>query len=186
MSAIWTLHLAATLFMTGVIWFVQLVHYPLFARVGGTVAVGTCAGESRAAESDFAAYEVEHSRRTSWVVVLPMLVELATGVYLAFTGSIGTPLQGTIQGAVTADLIGSSSEALLPQNLHSPVLSWVALGLLVAIWASTFLLQVPAHSVLARGFDTSAHRRLVTTNWIRTVLWSVRSALLVWILLRAA
>ena len=28
------LHAAATLFMTGLIWFVQVVHYPLFARVG--------------------------------------------------------------------------------------------------------------------------------------------------------
>ena len=29
-------HLAATLFMVGVIWFVQVVHYPLFAKVGAT------------------------------------------------------------------------------------------------------------------------------------------------------
>ena len=27
-------HLAATLYMVGVIWFVQVVHYPLFARAG--------------------------------------------------------------------------------------------------------------------------------------------------------
>jgi hypothetical protein len=29
------LHLAATLYMVGVIWFVQVVHYPLFSKVGG-------------------------------------------------------------------------------------------------------------------------------------------------------
>ncbi|MEZ4647789.1 MAG: hypothetical protein R3E97_03220 [Candidatus Eisenbacteria bacterium] len=154
MPAIWILHLAATLFMTGVIWFVQLVHYPLFTGVGA---------------SGFADYEREHSRRTSWVVVLPMLVELATGVYLAFTGSIGGPA-----GFLT---LGE------PQLR---VLSWAAFGLLIAIWTSTFLLQVPAHGILARGFDRSAHRRLVTTNWIRTVLWSARSVLLLWLLLRAS
>jgi hypothetical protein len=27
-------HVGATLFMVGVIWFVQVVHYPLFSRVG--------------------------------------------------------------------------------------------------------------------------------------------------------
>jgi hypothetical protein len=27
-------HLAATLFMVGVIWLMQVVHYPLFARIG--------------------------------------------------------------------------------------------------------------------------------------------------------
>ncbi len=28
------LHAGATLYMAGVIWFVQIVHYPLFSRVG--------------------------------------------------------------------------------------------------------------------------------------------------------
>jgi hypothetical protein len=60
-------HAAATLFMTGLIWFVQLVHYPLFSAVGG---------------SEAAAYHRAHGRRTSWVVGPPMLVELATAVAL--------------------------------------------------------------------------------------------------------
>ena len=69
-------HAAATLFMTGVIWFVQLVHYPLFAAVG---------------EGEAAAYHRAHGRRTSWVVGPPMLVELATAVALvvASPGGVG-------------------------------------------------------------------------------------------------
>ena len=62
-------HAAATLFMTGVIWFVQLVHYPLFGAVG---------------EGEAAAYHRAHGRRTSWVVGPPMLVELVTAVGLAW------------------------------------------------------------------------------------------------------
>jgi uncharacterized membrane protein len=60
-------HLTATLFMVGVIWFVQIVHYPLFDRVGPSV---------------FTAYSDAHSRLTTYVVGPPMLLELSTGVLL--------------------------------------------------------------------------------------------------------
>lgn len=54
------LNLVATFTMVGVIWFVQVVHYPLLAVVpvesASTVAV-------------------DHQRRTGWVVMLPMTIE---------------------------------------------------------------------------------------------------------------
>jgi len=56
---------AATWFMCGVIWFVQLVHYPLFARY---------------ARDDFRATMLDHQRRTGRVVAGPMLVEFVTAV----------------------------------------------------------------------------------------------------------
>ncbi len=62
-------HLAATLFMVGVIWFVQVVHYPLFAGVGRDGWVG---------------YAGLHVRRTGWVVGPPMLVEAVSAVGLVF------------------------------------------------------------------------------------------------------
>ena len=49
--------------------------------------------------------------------------------------------------------------------------------LVVLIWVSTAALQVPAHKGLTQGFAERAHRRLVATNWLRTVLWSVRGVL---------
>jgi len=66
--AVLLLHAAATLYMVGLIWFVQVVHYPLFRAVG---------------REGFAAYEKAHTRLTGWVVTPPMLVELATAVALA-------------------------------------------------------------------------------------------------------
>jgi hypothetical protein len=36
------------------------------------------------------------------------------------------------------------------------------------------VLQVPCHRTLERGFDPAVARRLVATNWIRTVCWSLR------------
>lgn len=67
MDAMLAVHLACTWFMTGLIWFVQLVHYPLFAHVGA---------------DGFERYEKEHVRRTTWVVAPVMLVELATAAWL--------------------------------------------------------------------------------------------------------
>ena len=63
-------HAFVTLFMTGLIWFVQVVHYPLFNRVGKT---------------DFAAYQAHHARRTGRLVGGPMLLELGLGVALAWS-----------------------------------------------------------------------------------------------------
>lgn len=60
--------LLSAAFMTGVIWFVQLSHYPLFASIPS---------------ESFTAYESRNTRLTSMVVVPVMLLEIAsTGVLL--------------------------------------------------------------------------------------------------------
>jgi hypothetical protein len=73
------LHAATTLFMVGVIWFVQVVHYPLFSRVG---------------EAAFPEYERHHARRTGWVVGLPMLVELGTAIAIVWCLGGALPWSG--------------------------------------------------------------------------------------------
>lgn len=128
------IHAAATLYMAGLIWFVQLVHYPLMARVG---------------ERGYTSYQQLHERRTALAVAPAMLTELCCATYLA----LRTP------GHV------------------APALAWAGLLLVVLLWLSTALLQVPCHKRLGRGFDADAHRRLVRTNWLRTVLWSARGAI---------
>ena len=132
-------HIVATLYMFGLIWFVQLVHYPLFGRVG---------------TKTFADYEAAHKTRTSRAAVPPMLVELSTACALL----VWRPARVNAIEAI------------------------IGLAIIVAIWVSTFLLQVPAHTKLAGGFDRKAATRLVSTNWIRTIGWSARAGLCaVWI-----
>lgn len=46
-------------------------------------------------------------------------------------------------------------------------------GLVIA----TIALQVPAHRALGDGFDEQVHRRLVSSNWVRTALWTARGLL---------
>jgi hypothetical protein len=65
-------HAVATLFMVAVIWFVQLVHYPLFARVGASALLD---------------YERAHVGRISWIVVPAMLAELGSAAGLVALGS---------------------------------------------------------------------------------------------------
>ena len=62
-----------------------------------------------------------------------------------------------------------------------------ALGaaLVALIWGVTFLISVPCHAALSAGFDAAAHDRLVSTNWIRTIAWTARAALSVWMLWQA-
>ena len=67
MQLVFLAHVAATLFMVGLIWFVQIVHYPLFGSVG---------------RGGFAGYSQAHSRLTGFVVGPPMLVEAGTAVAL--------------------------------------------------------------------------------------------------------
>lgn len=66
-SAVVVAHLVATLFMVGLIWFVQVVHYPLMADVG---------------HDHFVRYEQRHRNLTAAVVGLPMAVEGVCTVWL--------------------------------------------------------------------------------------------------------
>lgn len=60
-------HTVSTCMMVGIIWFVQIVHYPLFAAVGSDA---------------FPAYQAANLRLTTWVVLPTMAVEMATAVLL--------------------------------------------------------------------------------------------------------
>ena len=131
-------HAAATWFMTGLIWCIQVVHYPLFARVGA---------------AGYRDYQMAHQGLITLIVGPAMLAEAAATALLLLTRRDAV----TIAGA----------------------------ALLAVIWLSTAFLQVPAHNVLTAGFDADAHARLVNTNWIRTLAWSARGLLALY-LLRAA
>jgi hypothetical protein len=65
----------------------------------------------------------------------------------------------------------------VPIRAQTPSQIWLGIGLVALIWASTFFLQVPAHTKLGSGFDESTWRFLVNSNWVRTIAWSARAAL---------
>lgn len=132
--------LISGLFMTGVIWYVQLAHYPLFEAVG---------------RDTFPEYHRWHTQATTYVVVLPMLIELiSTGMWLLSTNK-------------------------------NQLWIWVALACVVAAWGVTFLISVPAHNQLAQGYDVELIHWLSHSNWMRTFFWTLKSAIMCWILWKA-
>jgi len=52
--------------------------------------------------------------------------------------------------------------------------AWLGLGLLMTIWLVTLLFSLPSHEVLLRRFDAMVHRRLISSNVARVVLWTAR------------
>ena len=66
-----SIHEAATWALTGLIWTVQLVHYPLFSQVG---------------RENFPAYHQRHTRQITWVVAPLMLAEVFTAGWLILDG----------------------------------------------------------------------------------------------------
>lgn len=128
-------HALSTWFMVGLVWFVQVVHYPLFHAV---------------ADADRAAYARLHARRTTWVVAPVMSLEAATALWLAVQP---------------------------PPHLAGSWLPGAGAALVVALWLSTALLQVPLHERLGAGGGPDVVARLVRTNWLRTLAWTARGAI---------
>ena len=135
-------HAVPTLFLTGLIWFVQHVHYALYPAIG---------------DEQFLAYERAHCRRIT-PIVLPMMVgELALGGWLVLAAPDAAAQAAAIAGAL----------------------------LLAVVWGATFLIQVPCHAVLEQRVCRATMRRLVASNWLRTIAWTLRAGIAVWLLLRA-
>jgi len=61
----------------------------------------------------------------------------------------------------------------------SPV-AWFGGGLVVGIWALTFVYLVPLHHRLQQVPTSADAHRLAAGNWPRTLAWTVRAGLLAW------
>jgi len=127
-------NLTIALFLSGLIWTIQIVHYPLLLTIN---------------ENKFANYMKAHQRKITPLVAPLMLAELFfSSWYLC--------------------------ENLWEYTLFS-IVQWL---LVFLIWVSTFLVQVPLHGKLINSFDQKACQKLIKTNWIRTICWSLRTFLL--------
>ena len=139
MRYVFFIYVASTWAMFGVIWFAQIVHYPLFSKVG---------------TDSFTEYQNANLRRTVLVVIPLQMIELFTAMLLVWKVPLGI----------------------------LPIQAWTNLILIGITWISTATLQIPRHMKLASGFDQKTQDILVSSNWIRTVIWSIRGAIVFWML----
>ncbi len=115
--------------LVGLIWVIQLVHYPTFAYVDN---------------SNFLQFHAHHSKSISIIVMPLMLIELALATYFAY------------------------------QNQWN-FIALTPLLFVLLIWASTFFIQVPIHQKLGQGKNLVLIQKLVNTNWIRTIFWTIKA-----------
>ena len=126
----WLANLATGWALFGLIWIVQLVHYPSFRYV-----------------PDFTEFHVHHTSSITLVVGPLMVAELATVSWAVY-------------------LSGFSWVWVVP---------WVTV---VTIWALTFFWAVPLHESLATHRDDATIEALISANWPRTALWTMKA---VWV-----
>ena len=99
---------------------------------------------------NFIRYEHEHIRRISDIAWFVIYIELFTGIAL---------------------LLFSPQGILFSVRL-------IGFSLIVVIWLTTWFVQYPLHKKLEHGFDLKLHQKLVRTNWIRTIAWTLRAIIL--------
>lgn len=131
------LHFYCTVFMTGLIWTIQIVHYPSFGFVK---------------EERYREFQYFHMRRITYIVAPLMILELLSGALIMFKNYQNTPYV-------------------------------IACFLLLLIWLNTAFLNVPIHNRLMSKGDEILFKKLVLSNWPRTVLWTLRSICLTYIYL---
>lgn len=100
--------------------------------------------------ADFPAYHAAHTRGIGLVVAPLMLAELGLALAALWHCRTG-PLRNSMR---------------------------VGAALVLALWATTWLWQVPLHARLEQGRSEAVIRELIAGNWLRTLLWTARAALL--------
>jgi hypothetical protein len=102
MRALVAANVASTIFMTGMIWTVQTVHYPLFEQVG---------------EGTFTAYMAEHQSRISVLILVPWAVQGFSSMALVANPPAGVPRWLALAGLGLAGVTVLSTIGLsVPQH----------------------------------------------------------------------
>ncbi|MFO0979052.1 MAG: hypothetical protein U0996_21765 [Planctomycetaceae bacterium] len=138
----------STFYMVGVIWFVQIVHYPMFAFVG---------------VEQFPAWEQRNVVLTTWIVGPGMLVEAISAVGLFFVSSLMVPRRLAVAGVLLLAMIWLSTHFLqvpchdrlasgFDSNVHQMLVrsNWLR----TLFWALRGLLVI---GLLKRALSASAY-----------------------------
>lgn len=139
MSYVLLINLFSTFAMTGIIWLIQLTHYPSFRYV-----------EIKA----WPLFHTFHTGSITLVVAPLMMAQLLSSITLLFS----------------------------PLFLNYKFLLIINLALVCVVFIATAFISVPIHNKMAEFFDSSLIDFLILTNWIRTITWTLNSALLIYFL----
>lgn len=136
LALVFLFQMVSTFSMFGIIWFMQLIHYPLLNNI----------------RDGFAQYERADLRRSASFIGPLLILDLVLSIYL-------------IALETTSLLI-----RLATFNLVLNILYW--------LW--TFLFQLQQHQKLSIGFSKTAIHKLLVSHWVRTSIWCLKVATLMW------
>jgi hypothetical protein len=122
----------------GLIWTIQLVHYPAYIYVK---------------EEEFSDFSFMHNEKISFFVAPLMIIDLFSGAILML--------------------------------VHTDIFSIINFIGILCTWLFTFLLSVPCHKRLLKEKDVSVIKKLIITNWPRTLTWTLRGILLFYMSVRS-
>ena len=97
----------------------------------------------------FVEYERAHMRRVAFFIAPLMIIEVVSAIIL----------------------VGLSEGRLA-------ILSVINLVFLIFIWLATFLFQITQHQKLTIRFSKKIVQSLIASNWVRTLLWSGKGAIM--------
>ena len=106
------------------------------------------------------------------VIIYPAMSRIPAKEFVSYHRWYVTRISAIVLPLMICELITTIGWLMLePYSFYS---SFAAV-LLVIVWLSTFMLQVPVHRRLQSGKDDARIRKLVNTNWIRTIAWTARA-----------
>ena len=56
-----------------------------------------------------------------------------------------------------------------------------SLFLLLVIWLTTFFIMIPSHNRISKSFNNKEIKSLINYNWIRTILWSFKLLVIIFL-----
>ena len=99
-------------------------------------------------KNNYMKFQNFHMNRISYIVIPAMTVELFSGLLIIYLG------------------------------LKNDILFMISIIFLISIWLSTALLFTRIHQKLTEGYESLLIKKLVKTNWLRTILWNLRLIIL--------
>lgn len=103
------------------------------------------------------------------IIIYPAFHKVIKSEFVKWHSTYCTTIGFFVLPVMICQLIESASGCFFSSG------NWVWLKLLfvAGAWVITFLISAPCHRVLQQGKESAVINRLIRTNWIRTILWSL-------------
>lgn len=115
------------------------------------------------------------------IVVYPQFLRVGNDDFRVYHGAHTRLITLVVGPLMGLELVAALAWAVLPPVSLPSWVTAAGFALALSTWVSTVALAVPRHDRLTNGRDERVVTSLVNLNWVRTIAWTARSALLLWV-----